>query len=401
MALSDRHTPELDGIRAFACLFVLAAHCITGPAIPWNTATSILYMKTVHILLGGVDLFFVLSGFLIGGILLDRKNGPNYFKVFWIRRAARILPVAYILLASYVIALGVSQAYDIKWMNITLLAEPRPPVWSFATFTQSFFLAQAGYGGPLWMGITWSLAIEEQFYILFPIAAYLLARRSVWALALAGICVAPIFRFIFEIAFGNWYAPYVLMPSRCDALMFGVLAALIVRDERILDIAKRWRYVLDAITILLVIQISVDGRLMHIWEELPGGRFPPLKQSFLALMFALIILRIFLYEKSSISAMLRSSTLGKIGAISYALYMYHQAVNGMIHGYFFNSAPSITSFAQLFAAVCVVTITFILAAISYRYLEMPIRRHAQDFTRRLKENSLIQNAGAAQESAAK
>jgi peptidoglycan/LPS O-acetylase OafA/YrhL len=113
--------------------------------------TANFYLRTVHNLLGGVDLFFVLSGFLIGGILLDRKTRPNYFKIFWIRRAARILPVAYVLLASYVIALGISQTYDIKWMNITLLAEPRPPVWSFATFTQSVFLAQGG--GPLWMGI--------------------------------------------------------------------------------------------------------------------------------------------------------------------------------------------------------------------------------------------------------
>jgi peptidoglycan/LPS O-acetylase OafA/YrhL len=81
--------------------------------------TANFYLRTVHNLLGGVDLFFVLSGFLIGGVLLDRRTRPNYFKIFWIRRAARILPVAYVLLASYVIALGISQTYDIKWMNIT------------------------------------------------------------------------------------------------------------------------------------------------------------------------------------------------------------------------------------------------------------------------------------------
>ena len=128
MAQPDRYTPELDGIRAFACLFILAAHCFTGPAVSWTTGTEIFYMKTVHILLGGVDLFFVLSGYLIGGILLDGKRGSNYFKSFWIRRAARILPVAYVLLASYIAALGAEQAFGLKWMNITLLAEPRPPV---------------------------------------------------------------------------------------------------------------------------------------------------------------------------------------------------------------------------------------------------------------------------------
>ena len=186
------------------------------------------------------------------------------------------------------------------------------------------------------------------------------------------------------------------MPSRSDALMFGFLIALIVRNERALGIAKRWRYAFDAITIFLAVQISVDGSLMHVWSELPGGRFPPLKQSFLALMFAMIILRVFLYDKSWISAMLRSSALGKIGD-SYALYMYHQGINGMIHGYFFNSEPIITSLAQLFAAVCVVTVTFMLAAVSYGYLEMPIRRRAQDFTKGFREDSPSQNGRATKE----
>jgi peptidoglycan/LPS O-acetylase OafA/YrhL len=214
----------------------------------------------------------------------------------------------------------------------------------------------------------------------------------VCVLAIVAIFVSPIFRYAFEIIFGNWYAPYVLMPSRSDALMFGFLIALIVRNERALGIAKRWRYAFDAITIFLAVQISVDGSLMRVWSELPGGRFPPLKQSFLALMFA--ILRAFLYDKSWISAKLRSSALGKIGA--YALYMYHQGING-IHGYFFNSEPIITSLAQLFAAVCVVTVTFMLAAVSYGYLEMPIRRRAQDFTKGFREDSPSQNGRATKE----
>jgi hypothetical protein len=91
------HTPELDGIRGWACGSVLILHCFTGPplihAAPGSWAET-LRETTVWLFLGGVDLFFVLSGFLIGGLLLDSKERPHFFKNFWIRRVARIFPVA-------------------------------------------------------------------------------------------------------------------------------------------------------------------------------------------------------------------------------------------------------------------------------------------------------------------
>ena len=105
MLIAKKHVPELDGVRGIACLFVVIAHCLLGPLVITPGLRWDIYRYTIHLLLGGVDLFFVLSGFLIGGILLESKDLPHFLNAFWIRRAARILPVAYLLIATYAIAL--------------------------------------------------------------------------------------------------------------------------------------------------------------------------------------------------------------------------------------------------------------------------------------------------------
>ena len=162
---------------------------------------------TLWLLLSGVDLFFVLSGFLIGGILLDSKTQPHYFRTFWIKRVARIFPVAYLVLATYATALFITAQFGITRFDNWLLAQYRPPLWTFATFTQSLPIALHGFGGPRWMAMTWSLAIEEQFYLFFPFAVYFLPRRWLVAVVLAGLVVAPILREVFLHLFSDWYGP--------------------------------------------------------------------------------------------------------------------------------------------------------------------------------------------------
>jgi peptidoglycan/LPS O-acetylase OafA/YrhL len=376
-------TPELDGIRGWACASVLIAHCLTGviKVEPGSLAAS-FNSHTLWLFLGGVDLFFVLSGFLIGGILIDSKaragtslNLRDYAASFWIRRIARIFPVAYLLLATYCAALFVRNKFGIIQLDNWLLAEPRPPVASFATFTQSWWIAVGGYGGPRWMGITWSLAIEEQFYLLFPFAIYFLRRRWIVALVIAGIVAAPILRDILERLFGSWYAPYVLLPSRVDGLMFGVAVALIIRDPRTFYLARLLRRVLDVVA-LFILYLIVTNYLPSWWRG-PSGSLYPLKQSLLALMWAIVILRIFTYEHSVFNAIWRNSILAKIGLISYGLYMYHQAINGLIHEFIFNQEPTIANVAQFAAALGVLAAAFGAAILSYVYFESPIRRYGQ------------------------
>jgi peptidoglycan/LPS O-acetylase OafA/YrhL len=275
------------------------------------------------------------------------------------------------VLATYAVALFITAQFGITRFDNWLLAEYRPPLWTFATFTQSIPIAFGGYGGPRWMAMTWSLAIEEQFYLLFPLAVYLLPRRGLVAVVVAGLVAAPIFRDVLERVFGYWYAPYVLLPSRMDALMYGVAVALIVRSEYAFAVAKRFRRALDVIALVILWSI-IDNWDLTLW---PASTSFALFHSTFGIMGAIVILRVFTYEKSTFNAIWRNSILAKIGLISYALYMYHQAVNGLVHGLLFNQEPTISEPAHLVAAIGVIAIATVLAALSYRYFERPIRQY--------------------------
>lgn len=386
---SEIHLPELDGVRGLACIGVLLAHCLIGIAKwqpgtygaigdAWLTARGVMLPH----LLGGVDLFFVLSGFLIGGILIDNRDAPSYLnvmKVFWVRRATRILPVAWALVLSYAVALWIRANFDLPAWDLWLLATPHSPLWSYALFIQNFFIALNGVEQPRWIAITWSLAIEEQFYLVFPFVVYFLRHRPLALFAVIGILVAIVLRQPLERYFGNWYGPYIMLVTRMDALLLGVLVTLIVRSPRFLAVARRWRYLLDASMLLAGYLIAVRHPALSWWPLHDGlgrvtdGPFPPLKHTVLAWMYAVFILRIFLYERSSVSALLRNRALGWFGMISYGLYMYHQAVNGVLHAYFFEDEPRIVSIAQLGLSVAVMATAIGLAFLSYRYFETPIR----------------------------
>jgi peptidoglycan/LPS O-acetylase OafA/YrhL len=369
-----KHVPELDGIRGWACLSVLILHCLSG--ITSNDVPGMAFFNThtLWFFLGGVDLFFVLSGFLIGGILLDSKDKPHFFSRFWIRRIGRIIPVAYLVFATYAVALLVVSHFNITRFDTWLLQEPRAPLWTFPLFMQSLPIAFNGFDGPRWVAMSWSLAIEEQFYMLFPFAVYFLPRKRLVAVVIVGIVAAPILRDVLERYFGHWYGPYVLLPSRMDVILYGVAVALIVRNETAFALACRFRRWLDAIALLFLVVMLGNWR----WPIWPGASdIPPLKQSMLAIMFGIVILRVFTYQAGDIlNRIWRNTILAKIGLISYALYMYHQTVNGLLHGIIFGREPKITEWSHLLVAVAVVTVSIGLATLSYVYFETPIRRRA-------------------------
>jgi len=359
---------------SWACLSVLILHCLSG--ITSNDLPGIAFFNdhTLWFFLGGVDLFFVLSGFLIGGILLDSKDKPHFFSRFWIRRIGRIIPVAYLVFATYAVALLVVSHFNITRFDTWLLQEPRAPLWTFPLFMQSLPIAFNGFDGPRWVAMSWSLAIEEQFYMLFPFAVYFLPRKRLVAVVIVGIVAAPILRDVLERYFGHWYGPYVLLPSRMDVILYGVAVALIVRNETAFALACRFRRWLDAIALLFLVVMLGNWR----WPIWPGASdIPPLKQSMLAIMFGIVILRVFTYQAGDIlNRIWRNTILAKIGLISYALYMYHQTVNGLLHGIIFGREPKIAEWSHLLVAVAVVTVSIGLATLSYIYFETPIRRRA-------------------------
>lgn len=365
IAVNDKHIAELDGVRGIACLFVVVHHCLIGIVSPGFSSLAPYLRHFDTLLVGGVDLFFVLSGFLIGGILLDNRSAANFFGAFWARRACRILPVYWLLLSTYVAALSLGPLFNAPWLDKWLLNDPLP-LWSYLTFTQNYVMAlPPANNGALWLGITWSLAVEEQFYLLFPVLVYVLRRRTLVAIAIGCLVTAPIIRVVLWKAGGAFYSGYFPTPARMDALMFGFLVACVIRHAPSLDVARKYRIPLDVIALGIFVTI-LDQHIMSI--------APTLAFTLLSAMFAYGVLRIFIADEGPYKVGLRSWFLVNAGLISYAWYMYHQAINGLVHGLLFQSAPFVSSVGQLAASGLVLIVSACLAAISTRYFERPFRQ---------------------------
>jgi peptidoglycan/LPS O-acetylase OafA/YrhL len=178
-------------VRGVAILLVLVWHYFSCQVAPEPKSILDYFTRAFSLTWSGVDLFFVLSGFLIAGILLDHRKTSNYFRVFYLRRVCRIFPLYYALLAFFLClsATNLSTSASFRW----LFRDPLG-LLSYATFTQNILMGARGDFAPGWLGITWSLAVEEQFYLVIPLLIYLLPRRILLYVFLCGILAAPILR---------------------------------------------------------------------------------------------------------------------------------------------------------------------------------------------------------------
>ena len=150
---------ELDGLRAIAVLMVVSWHYIGLPAGGGSISGSGLLYYLFRPGRSGVDLFFVLSGFLITSILIERRGAANYFQVFYARRALRILPVYALMIFAFILGRKFAQRPDIFGTEFRL--------WSYLLFLQNVEMARFNSYGVDFLAATWSLAIEEQFYLFF------------------------------------------------------------------------------------------------------------------------------------------------------------------------------------------------------------------------------------------
>ena len=212
---------ELDGLRGIAILLILVFH--------FDPRSGPLTIFQIPFVIGwtGVDLFFVLSGFLITGILVDTVGQPGYYRNFIVRRSLRIFP-AHLRVPST----GLRAAYRPGKIQSAEFFGRDGGGW-FAVYLGNFYAVQlkdhwpSGLLAPLW-----SLQIEEQFYLTYPLLVALTRRDTLKKVLLAMIVIAPIFRTILTLQWpDNLLAPYVLMPARMDALAMGGIVALAMRED--------------------------------------------------------------------------------------------------------------------------------------------------------------------------
>jgi peptidoglycan/LPS O-acetylase OafA/YrhL len=363
---SKARIPELDGIRGIAIAMVLAHHYFLLPiAAPPGTLWS--YVQAAgRLAWSGVDLFFVLSGFLIGGILLDVRGSPNYFRVFYTRRFFRIVPIYSVCLAgAYILSLLVDHglAAKLAWMF-----RDRFTFKPYLVFLQNFWMASHTTYGIFGLGVTWSLAVEEQFYLTLPcVVRFLTPRRLVVAVA-AGIAFAPVLRItLYSLWPSHVLSWVVLMPCRADALLLGVLVAILVRN--FYPLLQTHRAVLPPAALVLAFGFAI------LTAKAPNPyRFGMLSFGFtwLALFYTSILLCALLYPESLLARVLRWSSLGWLGSIAYGTYLLHEFVRSFYFGLTWSHLPERMSLPELSVSLLALATTLAVCQVSWRVFERPL-----------------------------
>ena len=336
-----KRMPQLDAVRGLAVLAVLVH----------NTDKDLYTGFVARNGWMGVDLFFVLSGFLITGILLDTKNSEGYFRNFYARRCLRIWPLYYCTLLFMFLVVPLvrpSEAHQIF--------EPRSmPAWSYFVYLQNFFVPVITRAtGPL--GVTWSLAVEEQFYLVWPLVVRFCSSKTLRRIAVAIICLDPVLRFVLVHRGFNVY-PNTF--CRLDGLMWGALLALLFRSEAFRR-EKHTSLAWVALVIASPLAIAMADRVL--WAV----------YSFTALASVSFVYLALASTNKWLQSVLSNRFLIYSGVISYGIYLLEKIPSDAVKSFHLNTHP-----------VVVLTVTaattYMMATLSWNLLEKPALRLKRHF----------------------
>lgn len=364
--------PALDGLRGVAILLVLLRHSVAGAESSSKLWTLILH--ALRLTWSGVDLFFVLSGFLIGGILLDARHSPRYFRTFYIRRAFRILPLYYVFIGLY-FARHLSSHLLPGVLGDT---SPLPiPFLSFVTFTHNFWMASFGWFGAWGIAPTWSLAVEEQFYLSVPFLIRKVSTRCLYIVLGCIIVGAPALRSIlpYLMLHGN-FANYVLTPCRADALSMGVLAAVLYRNGRFQSYIRRNAWILGstiATTFLGIVYLATWASQQY---SPPMGTWG---LSCLGLFYTCVLLSIVCKVNPIIEQALLFKPLMRLGTLAYCTYLVHplvmQAARALLRTHSKLPSTAIWPIGGLLGIVGAI----VIASVSWNLFEKRLLRYGHQF----------------------
>jgi peptidoglycan/LPS O-acetylase OafA/YrhL len=340
---------EIDGLRAVA----------VAPVILWHAGVNAVSGGFI-----GVDVFFVISGYLITGLIVSEKEANRFTLArFYERRARRILPALLLVAACFVVVawlwapIGLLNRYGRSLAAVTVFAS------NYVFMGKSDYFVAIGQENPLLH--TWSLAVEEQYYLIFPVlllALWRLGRRkAIGALALGAALSFGLAEFY---ALRGDSDGFYLLPTRAWELLIGALAALTPHDP--LAPANLWRQGLSlaGIAAIFVSVFTLDST----------AAFPSVYALLPTLGAAAILLTA--TPGTWVHRLLATPPFVGLGLISYSAYLWHQPLLTFARLRYIHAVPAAT-------VAALIVLTLLLAYLSWRFVETPFRDRARVSTRRL------------------
>jgi peptidoglycan/LPS O-acetylase OafA/YrhL len=361
---SRKRLPALDGLRGIAILAVFTYHYAGG--LPNKVSSGPIHLLGMVFAFGwsGVDLFFVLSGFLITGILYDTQRDSHYYKNFYARRVLRIFPPFYLLALIYLLLTPLVGAHW-RWIQLSYLVYlgfPFALIWP--TLMQVSPLVLTNH--------LWSLCAEEQFYLAWP---WMIARLRSSAAVLRACTAAGAFALVFRILIcaSNWLSigwTHDFLLSRLDTLAVGAVIAILVRGP-LRDSVLRWAPLTFASAASCVVGICVVRHTVnHIDPAIATVGF-----TVIALAYGSLLV-LALRPSSWMERLLSFRILRVFGKYSYAMYLYDLPLTVVLspkREFFVARMHSYATGSVTFLFFCLV-VNLIVACISFHLLESPIMR---------------------------
>lgn len=368
------HINALDGVRGLAIILVLLHHIAGSLQYEFQLDSPVL--EVMRFGWFGVDLFFVLSGFLITGILFEAKDSAYYYRNFYVRRTLRIFPLYFLALA---VALLLRETFG----------EPKlfgyaNPIWMWTYLTNAYISLQ-GFGAFGLMDHFWSLAVEEHFYLVWPFAVLLGNRRQLMIFAAAAVLLSLGSRT--ALALYDGASPmleaksamlYVLTPLRMDSLAIGGFIALAVRGPGGVAALRR------PALIALAACIAVIGTVLAVRGELSHDDISMQTFGFSTLAIAFGCLIVLALSTRAIGRALSGPVLRWFGRYSYGMYVWHPMIFILVwHSELGRSIRGGTGLMHILGSSAIaLSITLVVTLASFHFWEKPFLDLKKRFEKR-------------------